>query len=98
MDALQLALIFLILVLSILLAITGFYVFLILKDLKKALDRLNKILDAGEEIAVNLEKPVAAAANVVSALQTGAKMVGKLTASKEKKVKVSSRRFFKKSR
>lgn len=92
------ALIFLILVLSILLAITGFYVFLILKDLKKALDRLNKILDAGEEIAVNLEKPVAAAANVVSALQTGAKMVGKLTAPKEKKVKVSSRRFFKKSR
>ena len=51
MDFLQAALIFLILVLSILLSIIGFYVFLILKDLKKALDRLNKVLDVGEGAA-----------------------------------------------
>lgn len=45
MDFLQIALIFLILLLSIFLAITGFQVFFILRDLKKALDRLNKVLD-----------------------------------------------------
>ncbi len=48
MDFLQVALIFLIILLSIFLAITGFQVFLILRDLKKALDGLNKILEAEE--------------------------------------------------
>lgn len=51
MDLLQAALIFLILLLSIFLAITGFQVFFILRDLKKALDKLNS----------DIEKPLAAA-------------------------------------
>ena len=62
MDLLSAALIFLILLLSIFLAITGFQVFLILRDLKKALDKLNKTIQAGEEIAQDVEKPVAAGA------------------------------------
>ena len=60
MDLLQIALIFLILLLSIFLAITGFQVFLILRDLKKALDKLNRVLQTGEEIAQDVGKPVAA--------------------------------------
>lgn len=68
MDLLQVAIIFLILLLSIFLAITGFYVFLILKDLKKALDKFNKILQTTDEIAQDVEKPVAAASNLVSNL------------------------------
>lgn len=58
MDFLQIALIFLIFLLSIFLAISGFQVFFILRDLKKALDRLNKVLDTGEEIVSEIEKPV----------------------------------------
>ena len=73
MDLLQIALIFLIVLLSIFLAITGFQVFLILRDLKKALDRLNRILEAGEEIAKDGEKPVAAAANLVTTITAGAR-------------------------
>lgn len=61
MDFLQIALIFLILLLSIFLGITGIQVFFILKDLKKALDRFNQILQTGENIAQDLERPVAAA-------------------------------------
>ena len=68
MDFLQIALIFLILLLSIFLAITGIQVFFILRDLKKALDRLNKVLQTGEEIAQDVEKPMAAASNLVTAL------------------------------
>lgn len=49
MDFLQLALIFLIVILSIFLSITGFQVFLILKDLKKTLDRVNGILNGDEK-------------------------------------------------
>lgn len=51
MDILQIALIFLICLLSIFLAITGFQVFLILRDLKKALDRLNKVLETEESVS-----------------------------------------------
>lgn len=63
MDLLQVALVFLVLLLSIFLAITGFYVFLILKDLKKALDRLNKVLKTTDEIARDAEKPIGFVAN-----------------------------------
>lgn len=44
MDFLQIALILLIVLMAIFLSITGFQVFLILKDLKKALHRLNAII------------------------------------------------------
>ncbi len=83
MDLLQVSLIFLILLLSIFLAITGFYVFLILRDLKKALDRLNKVLQTTDEIAQDIEKPVAAAAK---ALAGGVK----------KETKQKLKRFYKK--
>ncbi|TSC87602.1 MAG: Uncharacterized protein G01um10147_580 [Microgenomates group bacterium Gr01-1014_7] len=72
MDFLQAALIFLILLLSIFLAITGIQVFFILRDLKKALDKLNEgnlpsygssVLHSGENIAADIEKPVAVARN-----------------------------------
>lgn len=68
MDLLQAALIFLILLLSIFLTITGLQVFLILRDLKKALDRLNKVLQTTDEIAAEVEKPVAAASNLLTSL------------------------------
>lgn len=68
MDLLQIALIFLIILLSIFLAITGFQVFLILRDLKKALDRLNKVLQTTDEIVEDVEKPVAAASNLITTL------------------------------
>ena len=59
MDFLQVALIFLILLLSIFLTITGFQVFLILRDLKKALDKLNNVLKTGENIAEDIVRPMA---------------------------------------
>lgn len=98
MDILQIALIFLILLLSIFLAITGFQVFLILKNLKKALDRLNQVLDTTQEIAQEVEKPVAAAANLITAIQTGAKVVQHAANNKKPAAatKPSGRRFFKK--
>lgn len=67
MDLLQAALIFLIFLLSIFLGITGFQVFFILRDLKKALDRLNKVLITGEDLAEDIEKPVGAMSNAVTA-------------------------------
>lgn len=85
MDYLQIALIFLILLLSIFLAITGVQVFFILKDLKKALDRFNAILQTGQNLADDIEKPVAAASNLV----TAAKVLSKI-------IKPKPKRFYKK--
>lgn len=93
MDLLQISLIFLILLLSIFLAITGFYVFLILRDLKKALGRLNKVLQTGEEIGQDIEKPVSAASNLIATLGNGAKVLGGIV---KKESKPKSKRFYKK--
>lgn len=93
MDFLQIALIFLTLLLSVFLAINGIQVFLILRDLKKALDKLNKVLQSGEEVAQDIEKPVEAAANLVSALTLGAKA---LAGNLKKGSKPKPKRFYKK--
>ncbi|MBI4036439.1 hypothetical protein HY386_01000 [Candidatus Daviesbacteria bacterium] len=83
MDLLQLALVFLIILLSIFLTITGIQVFFILHDLKKALDRFNHILQTGDEVAQAVEKPVSLAANFIKNLAY-------------KKHAASTRRLFKK--
>jgi Flp pilus assembly protein TadG len=94
MDFLQAALIFLILLLSIFLGITGIQVFFILRDLKKALDRFNTILKTGENIAEDIEKPVAVASKLVTSAETevaagAANMLRKI-------IKPKSKRFYKK--
>ena len=93
MDFLQVALIFLILLLSIFLAITGFQVFFILRDLKKALDKLNNVLKTGEEIAQDIERPVSAASNLVTTLGNKAKALSGIV---KKASKPKPKRFYKK--
>lgn len=97
MDLLQVALIFLILLLSIFLAITGFQVFFILRDLKKALDRFNKILMSSEHIAedidVDYNSRVEVTSSLVAGLAEGAKA---LTGIIKKSPKQKQKRFYKK--
>lgn len=95
MDFLQIALIFLILLLSIFLGITGIQVFFILRDLKKALDRFNAILKTGKNIAEDIEKPVAVANKLVTTAEVGvaagaAKVLQKI-------IKPKPKRFYKRS-
>lgn len=94
-DYLQIALLFLIVLLSVFLTLTGVQVFLILRDLKKALDRFNKVIQTEEVIAKDSEKPLSAASNLVTTLQAGAKALVKRR-SKSASPK-SSRRFYKKT-
>lgn len=95
MDFLQIALIFLILLLSIFLAITGIQVFFILRDLKKALDKFNAILQTGENIAEDIEKPVAAASNLATTVET--KAVAGAANVLRKILKPKPKRFYKKT-
>lgn len=94
MDLLQIALIFLILLLSIFLAITGIQVFFILRDLKKALDRLNKVLKTSEDLAEDIEKPVGVMSNAVTAsINSGVLAISNLV---KKPLKPKPKRFYKK--
>ncbi|EKD84774.1 MAG: hypothetical protein ACD_38C00164G0005 [uncultured bacterium] len=94
MDLLQIALIFLILLLSVFLAITGIQVFFILRDLKKALDKFNAILQTGENIAEDIERPVAAASVAVTG--AGMQAVANAAQALRKVIKPKPKRFYKK--
>lgn len=94
MDFLQIALIFLILLLSIFLGITGIQVFFILRDLKKALDKFNNILQTGENIVEDIERPVSAASNLVT--ETGAQVASSAVSAIRKLIKPKPKRFYKK--
>lgn len=93
MDLLQIVLIFLMLLLAVFLTITGIQVFFILRDLQQALKRLNKVLEAGEEIAEDIEKPLSSAKTLMTALGKGAKALGKIV---KRDSKPKSKRFYKK--
>ncbi|MBU0999898.1 hypothetical protein KKE78_00680 [Patescibacteria group bacterium] len=95
MDYLQIALIFLILLLSIFLAITGIQVFFILRDLKKALDKFNAILQTGESIAENIEKPVAVVSNLATSAE--AAVVSGAAKALNKILKPKKKRFYKRT-
>lgn len=95
MDLLQVALIFLILLLSILLSILGVQVFFILKDLKKSLDKIDLLLGSAQSVASNIQKPIKAVADVASVVETGvevAKALGEKIVQRKGK---PSKRFFK---
>jgi hypothetical protein len=94
MDFLQIALIFLIALLSIFLTITGVQVFFILRDLKKSLDKFNNMLESGQQIAKDIERPVTAAANLVAGVEAGVKAIQTLAQDKPKSP--SKPKFYKK--
>ena len=93
MGLLEAALIFLILLLSIFLAITGIQVFFILRDLKKALDKFNNMLQSGENIVTDIEKPVEEASSLISSITAGAKSLTAIAKSSKPK----SKRFYKRT-
>ena len=67
MDFLQIALIFLILLLSIFLTITGIQVFFILRELRQTVSKANKVLDDTGVITESVTGPISS----ISALASG---------------------------
>ncbi len=67
--------------------------FFILRDLKKALDRFNQILQSSEYIAEDIEKPVEETSSLVWGLAQSAKA---LTGLVKKDSRSKPKRFYKK--
>lgn len=78
MDAIQIVLLFVIIILTTLLVVLGVQVFFILRDLRKTITKANKVLEEAESIAGNVSGPIA----TLSTLATGLKAGSILTAAK----------------
>ena len=92
MDFLQVALVLLIVLLGVLLSILGLQVFLILKDLRGSLERLDKFIQSVSQVTSDLEKPLAAVADVTEAVTNTAKIVKSLGIRGAKSAKRSFKR------
>lgn len=82
-------------------AIGGFQVFFILRDLHKSLRRLDKILQTSQDIAKDIEKPAKLMSNITTGIETGGKAAASVAKAitgvvKGKSIKSKNRRFYKK--
>lgn len=73
-DPAQTALFLIIIVLTFLLIVLGVQVFFILKELRKTIDKLNKVLDDTGTITESVAKPVSSLSSIAMGLKAGAKI------------------------
>ncbi len=74
MDPAQIALLIVIIGLTILLVVLGVQSFFILKELRKTLEKANKVLDNTEEITESVSGPVSSLSAIMMGLKTGASL------------------------
>lgn len=72
MDLTQAVLLSVIIVLTIFLAIIGIQAFFVLKDLRKTLNKLNRLVDDTDSIVEQVKKPVESAGHIFTAVAAGA--------------------------
>lgn len=85
MDLLQIALVFLILLLAVLLSILGVQVLFILRDLRKSLDKFDAIITEAQTVAASLEGPVKVAGEMAQVVETGVNVVKKIVENRPAK-------------
>lgn len=71
-DPAQLALFLVILILTVLLVVLGAQVFFILRELRKTIDKVNKVLDDTSVITESVSKPISSFSTLAMGLKTGA--------------------------
>jgi hypothetical protein len=71
-DPAQTILFLVIIILTILLVVLGIQVFFILRELRKTIDKANKVLDDTGIITESVSKPIASLSTLTMGLKTGA--------------------------
>ncbi len=74
-DPVQAILLLIIVVLTVLLVVLGVQVFFILKELRKTIDKTNKVLDNADSITENIEAPLSAIASLTGGLKASSLLV-----------------------
>jgi len=72
MDITQSVLLAIIIVLTIFLVVLGFQAFFALKDLRKTLRKVNKLVDDADDIVGQIRKPVDSISNILTGMTAGA--------------------------
>lgn len=85
MDTAQIVLFLVIIILTILLVVLGAQVFFILRELRKTVERANKILEDASQITESVKKPVASFSTLAMGLKTGATIAKIFGKTKDKK-------------
>ena len=73
-DPAQTALFLVVIVLTILLVVLGIQVFFILRELRKTIDKANKVLDDTGMITESVSKPISSLSSIAMGLKAGAKI------------------------
>jgi phosphoglycerate-specific signal transduction histidine kinase len=84
-DPAQTALFLVVIVLTILLVVLGIQVFFILRELRKTIDKANKVLDDTGTITESVSKPISSLSSLAMGLKAGAKIARILNADKKHK-------------
>lgn len=82
-DPAQTALFLVIIVLTILLLILGIQVFFILRELRKTIEKANKVLDDTGVITESVSKPISSLSSLTMGLKTGATLAKILNGGKK---------------
>ncbi|OGD99774.1 hypothetical protein A3J17_04295 [Candidatus Curtissbacteria bacterium RIFCSPLOWO2_02_FULL_40_11] len=72
MDLTQAILLSVIVVLAIFLVVIGFQAFFVLKDLRKSLTKMNKLMEDADGLVSDVKKPVNTVTSLFTALTAGA--------------------------
>lgn len=86
-DPAQTALFLVIIVLTLLLVILGIQVFFILRELRKTIDKTNKILDDTSAITESVSGPISSFSSIAMGLKAGARIAKIFNPDKSKKHK-----------
>lgn len=84
-TSVQILLIIVIAILTILLSITGIQIFLILKELKKSIEKTNTILDDAKTISESVARPISLISESITSLSGLTGLFGWLLSRKYKK-------------
>lgn len=85
MDALQALLIAVVIVLTVMLVVIGFQVFIILRELRKTIHKANRVLDNTESITESVSAPVSSLSAMVMGLKGGSTIASFLKKLKERR-------------
>lgn len=85
MDTVQALLVAVVIVLTVMLVVIGLQVFFILRDLRRTIDKANRVLDNTESITESVNAPVSSFSNLLMGVQSGKTVVSFLKRLKEKK-------------
>ena len=75
MDAAQIALFVIIIILAVLFLTLGIQVFFILREFRKTVSKANKVLDNTNVITESVSTPISSLSSLVSGIKTGASVI-----------------------